>query len=192
MVIEACHKCSSDNICSYKGGFSQDVILSTNQLRSALQVLKGQVARKASALCVLWPKGSESRAGVSRWLGTAVPSWAARGHSGPCFVPACLDTCSFPYTANTCWLGMGVICFSVLFFPCALSSVGVCVGREAPGPVGSCCSSCAFVWSGRKQSSAQMVLWAPSICSDHACHKLLSPCCEFQVKEACLGQVLES
>lgn len=85
LVTEACHKCSSDNICSYKEGFSQDVILSTDQLHLALQVLKGQVARKPSALCVLWPKGGESRAGVSRWLGTAVP---CHGQRGDILVPA--------------------------------------------------------------------------------------------------------
>lgn len=93
-------KCPSENICSYKEGFSQGVILNTSQLRSALQVLKGQVARKPSALRV--------RVSCVPLAGHSCPlSWAVKGPlllvlalCLPDWIPAL-----FPIYTRTCWAG---------------------------------------------------------------------------------------
>lgn len=141
-------KCSSENICSCREEFLQEIKLNTSQLHSALwpRFWKGRWSENyqlSAYMCVLrLPQ---------RWvLYACVPLveawwylalwWALSGHFGPCpagpdhcFVPAWLDNFSFLYTSNMDW-GWGSFVSVFLIFLHALSSFGVCILKQNARP----------------------------------------------------------
>lgn len=112
---------------------------------------------------------------IEPWQSPA-SQWAMEGHFGSC--PAGSDRCFvlawmgnfFLSHIHLASVGLGVICFSI--FPAPPPPpllLGFVFWNKMPSPICYCSSSCGFVWSGRKKSSAQMVLCAPSICFDCVC-----------------------
>lgn len=138
----------SGNICSYREDSSQEIKLYTSQLHSAPQprFWKGRNPL-ALPICV----SSGSRRGESSPICLSPSGWSM---AIPCLVVgnegtfqslpsrswsllcACLTgwLLSSLYTSNICWAEDGVICFSILIFPYALSSFGVCILKPNARP----------------------------------------------------------
>lgn len=199
-------KCS-ENTCSYRGDSSQAITWNTSQLHSALQprFWKGRWSENHQLCLNVCPQAhTEVRAVlyachplVEAWQYPAL-WWAMKGLFSPypagpdcCFVLAWLDDFSLPRIHPTSvGLRMGSFVSLFLCFPLPFPLLGFVFWSQMPGPICYCSSSCGFVWLGREKSSAQVVLCAPSICFDYACHKLPSHSCR-SLSRADVGKLVK-
>lgn len=87
---------------------------------------------------------------------------------------------------------MGITCFSIFnFSPRPFLFWGLYFEAKCQAPFVTAVAAVDLFDQGERRAQPRWFS-EPSICFDHVCHKLPSPSCEFQVKEACLGQMLES